>query len=51
LVGVQPEPLASHQDVTTIMGLLGDIREEVIRIRQLLEEDDGEEEEESLDDA
>jgi hypothetical protein len=46
-----PEPLASHRDVTTITGLLADIRDEVIRIRELLEEDDGEEEEEFLDDA
>jgi hypothetical protein len=33
-----------HHDVTTIMGMLGDIRNEVIKIRRLLEEDDGEEE-------
>jgi hypothetical protein len=38
------EPPISHRDVTTIMGVLGDIREEVIKIRRLLEEDDGEEE-------
>jgi hypothetical protein len=39
------EPLISHNDVTTIMGLLGDIKSDVQRIRTLLEEDDGEEEE------
>jgi C4-type Zn-finger protein len=41
------EPPISHGDVTTIMGMLGDIRRDVQRIRILLEEDDGEEEEES----
>lgn len=40
------EPPISHGDVTTIMGLLGDIKRDVQRIRILLEEDDGEEEEE-----
>jgi len=39
------EPPISHGDVTTIMGLLGDIRDEVAAIRRLLTEDDGEEEE------
>jgi hypothetical protein len=39
------DPPISHRDVTTIMGLLGDIREEVHRIRQLLEDEDEEEEE------
>jgi hypothetical protein len=34
----------SHQDVTTIMRLIGDIRVDVAVIRRLLEEDDGEEE-------
>ena len=34
-----------HRDVTTIMTLLGDIRGDVRGIRILLEEDDGEEEE------
>lgn len=33
-----------HRDVTTIMRLLADIHEEVLLIRQILEDDDGEEE-------
>jgi len=37
------EPPISHNDVTTIMALLGDIKEDVRGIRNLLEEDDGEE--------
>jgi hypothetical protein len=36
-------PPIEHGDVTTIMGLLGDISENVERIRKLLEEEDGEE--------
>jgi hypothetical protein len=36
----------SHRDVTTIMALLGDIDEHVREIRRMLEDDDGEEEEE-----
>ena len=40
-----------HGDVTTIMRLLGDIHHDVARIRRLLEEDDGEEEEAPEDDA
>jgi phage host-nuclease inhibitor protein Gam len=35
-----------HRDVTTIMALLGDIKNDVRRIRTLLEDDNGEEEEE-----
>jgi phage host-nuclease inhibitor protein Gam len=38
------EPLISHQDVTTIMRLLADIQRDVVRIRQVLEDEDGEEE-------
>jgi hypothetical protein len=38
------EPPIEHRDVTTIMGLLGYIDENVRAIRALLEEDDGEEE-------
>lgn len=34
-----------HGDVTTIMGLLGDIRADVQAIRTFLEDDNGEEEE------
>lgn len=46
------QPIATHEDVTTIMALLGDIYDETKRIRWLLEdEDDGEEaaEEDNLD--
>ncbi|MCC6222550.1 MAG: hypothetical protein IT201_03555 [Thermoleophilia bacterium] len=39
------EPPIDHRDVTTIMALLGDIRDDVHAIRAQLEEDDGEEEE------
>jgi hypothetical protein len=45
------EPPIEHRDVTTIMGLLGDIQNDVRRIRNLLEEDDGHEEEPPEDDA
>jgi hypothetical protein len=38
------EPPIEHQDVTTIMSLLGDIQDDVRTIRILLEEGDGEEE-------
>jgi hypothetical protein len=38
------DPPIEHRDVTTIMGLLGNIDENVAAIRALLEEDDGEEE-------
>jgi hypothetical protein len=41
----------SHRDVTTIMGLLGDIQGDVRAIRNLLEEEDGGEEEAPEDDA
>lgn len=40
-----------HRDVTTIMGLLGDIQADVNAIRKFLEDDDGEEEEAPEDDA
>jgi hypothetical protein len=33
------------RDLTTVMSILGDIREDVNAIRELLEDDDGEEEE------
>ena len=39
------EPPISHSDVTTLMGFIGDIRADVHRIWELLEEDDGEAEE------
>jgi hypothetical protein len=37
------EPPIDHRDVTTIMGLLGDIQVDVQAIRELLEDEDGEE--------
>ena len=40
-----------HRDVTTIMMLLGDIHDELRKIRRLLEDDDGEEEEAPEDHA
>jgi hypothetical protein len=43
------EPVATHEDVTTIMALLGDIYDETKRIRWLLEDDDGEQEAEEDD--
>ena len=45
------DPPIEHRDVTTIMGLLGDIHSEVRKIRGLLEDDDGEEEEAPENDA
>lgn len=39
------EPVATHEDVTTIMALIVDIRDEARQIRWILEDDDGEEEE------
>jgi hypothetical protein len=41
---MQPEQPIGSSDVTTIMGMLGDIRADVRMIRLLLEEDDGGEE-------
>jgi hypothetical protein len=38
------EPPIDHRDVTTIMGLLGDIQHDVAWIRRLLEDEDGQEE-------
>ncbi len=40
------EPPISHGDVTTIVSPLVDMRDDVREIRRLLEEEDGEEEEE-----
>jgi hypothetical protein len=40
-----------HRDVTTIMRLIADIHADVRRIRRLLEDDNGEEEEEREPDA
>jgi hypothetical protein len=45
------EPLINHRDVTTIMALVADIQRDVRRIRNLLEDDNGEEEEVPEDDA
>jgi len=45
------EPPIEHRDVTIIMGLLGDIQVDVRAIRDLLEDEDGEEEEAPEDDA
>lgn len=39
------EPPIEHRDVTTTMGLLGDIQLDVAVIRRLLEDEDGEEKE------
>jgi phage host-nuclease inhibitor protein Gam len=44
------EPPIEHRDVTTIMALLGDIQSDVRRIRNLLEDENGEEEEEVPED-
>ena len=43
------EPIATHEDVTTVMVMLADIRDETQRIRRLLEDDDGETEAEADD--
>jgi hypothetical protein len=43
------EPPISHRDVTTIMGLLVDIRDDVAVIVGLLEDEDGEEEDSEAD--
>lgn len=48
-LGTVDEPIATHEDVTTIMALLGDIYDETKRIRWLLEDDDGEDEAEEDD--
>jgi phage host-nuclease inhibitor protein Gam len=45
------EPPIEHRDVTTIMRLIGDIQLDVTRIRELLEDEDGEEEELPEDDS
>jgi hypothetical protein len=37
----------SHRDVTTIMSLLGDIRNDVRKIWELLEDEDGEKEDDA----
>lgn len=37
------EPVITHRDVTTVMALLGDIQQNVRRIRQLLEDEDDDE--------
>jgi hypothetical protein len=40
------EPLITFEDVTTIMRLIGDLRDDVRKLREFFVEDDGEEEEE-----
>jgi hypothetical protein len=40
-----------HRDVTTIMGLLGDMQHDIRRVRELLEGELGEQESDSEDDA
>jgi hypothetical protein len=45
------EPPIEFRDVTTIMRLIGEIRIDVGRIRLILEDEDGEEEEAPEDDA
>lgn len=44
------EPPIEHRDVTTIMGLVGDVQTDVRAIRELLEAEYGEEEEEAPED-
>jgi len=44
------EPPIEHRDVTTIMGLVGDVQTDVRAIRELLEAEFGEEEEEAPED-
>lgn len=44
------EPPIEHRDVTTIMRMIGDIQVDVRGIRNLLEDEDGEEEEEAPED-
>lgn len=44
------EPPIEPRDVTTIMGLIGDVQTDVRAIRELLEAEYGEEEEEAPED-
>jgi hypothetical protein len=48
---VEPEPLIYREEVLTIMMMLGDQRAELIRIRHLLDDEDGEEEAQEDPDA
>lgn len=41
---MDPEPVLTHQDVTTIIGMIAAIQRDVESIRQLLEEDDDDDE-------
>ena len=43
------EPPISHSDVATIMALLGDIKTDIHELRNLLEDDGGEEEAPEID--
>ncbi len=47
---VEPEPVAYREEVIGMMFAVADILEEVRRIRHVLEDDDGEEEEEGFRD-
>jgi len=46
---VESQPIATHEDVTTVMRLIAEIRDEAVHIRRILEDDDGEEEAEEDD--
>jgi hypothetical protein len=48
---VQPEPVIYREEVTAILGALADINFNLFKIVHLLEEEYGEEEEDSEDDA
>lgn len=41
------EAVVYREEVLTVMGVIGDIRDELRQIKLLLQEDDGEEEEET----
>jgi len=43
------EPIISSQDVTTIMGFIGDLRDDVRALGEVFVEDDGEEEDSETD--
>ena len=42
----EPSPIIYREEVLTIMGVLGDVRHELRKIREALEDSDEEEEEE-----
>lgn len=47
IVCVEGAPLIEREDVTAILNVLFDMRAELVRIRRLLEDEDGGEEEEA----